>query len=399
MKNAEGALKNRRTQAQPGMRILFIMRSSLQKQIGGAELQADYICRVCEENGCEVHYAFDSNENLDIVNRKVSYHLLRDYGWRSLCWLNCFAIGNLIRRIKPDIIYQCCRFAYTGTAAYYAKKYAIPMIYNVASDSDCLQNRIPINRGYVLNAVNEYAGRYGIRNAHTIIAQTRRQQRLLKENFNRDSILLPAIASVPPLPLKKSTPPVVLWIANLKRWKQPDIFLQLAEACHHLNARFVFAGRPGRRNYHAMLVEKAKQLPNTEYLGEIPFKETNEWFSRSLIFVNTSLPDEGYPNTYVQAWLHEVPVVALHCDPDDVLKDRNIGFHSGEFSNLVRDVRYLCENETVARETGRRARKHAIKTHAIETAGPKYVELFRQVLVKGVCLILLLALYRPEGLI
>ena len=358
------------------MKILFLLRSSVLNRLGGAELQAHYLCRLCAEHGHEVHYAFDSNRDPAGDSGGICYHRLHDYGGRSFSWLNMFAVGKLIDRIQPDVIYQRCRNAYTAVAAYHAGKRRLPMVYNVASDSDCLLNTVPVSKAYILNLITEYAGRYGIRRAHTIITQTKYQEQSLKQTFGRDSIVLPSLCPVPDPPFVKDDPPIVLWIANLKGWKQPSVFLQLAEACRDLNTRFVMAGRSMSNKSSAGIVAKAESLPNVTFLGEIPLATAEKWFSRATLFVNTSLPDEGYPNTYLQAWMRRTPVVALHCDPDNVLRERGLGVCSGTVDRLIEDVRALCGNRQLCDEMGRAAREHAIRKHAINEAGAKYVALF-----------------------
>jgi len=157
--------------------------------------------------------------------------------------------------------------------------------------------------------------------------------------------------------------------------KKPEIFIKLAKIFKDLNVNFVLAGRPSKGSYQNMLLEQIKELPNLKYLGEIPFQRTNELLSKSSIFVNTSTT-EGFSNTYIQAWMRKTPVVTLNCDPDNIIKKHKIGFHSGNFEQLVKDVRYLIENEDERREMGEIARKYAIENNDIKKISKKYFELF-----------------------
>jgi len=361
-------------------RILFLLEHAIYKAMGGSELQAYYLCREFKKGAYEIHYAFNSNINLQINDDKIFYHFLHDH--RSLfCWFNVFSLMELLKQINPDIIYQRCRFAYTGIAAYYAKKNSIKMIYNVASDNDCRKNKIPINKAFIPNIINEYTERYGIKNANIIIAQTYHQQKLLKQNFNRDSIVIPNGHPVPLPPFKKTNPAIIAWIANIKQLKQPEIFIKLAEKCQDLNAQFIYGGRPANGEYQNMLIRETKKLDNLNYLGEIPFAKTNELLSKASIFVNTSTY-EGFPNPYIQAWMRETPVVGLNVDPDDILKRYEIGFHSGNFAQLVKDIRYLVENEDVRKKMGKRAREYAVEHHDIERIGKRYLEVFEELVKK-----------------
>jgi glycosyltransferase involved in cell wall biosynthesis len=71
---------------------------------------------------------------------------------------------------------------------------------------------------------------------------------------------------------------------------------------------------------------------NVEWLGPVPFEETLSWFDRAATLVNTS-PEghEGFPNTFIQAWLRGVPVLTLGVDPDGVIREHDLG-------DVARDV-------------------------------------------------------------
>ncbi len=106
------------------------------------------------------------------------------------------------------------------------------------------------------------------------------------------------------------------------------------------------------------------QVQGLTYLGERSNEEINRILGESHILVNTS-DYEGFPNTFIQAWLHEVPVVSLHVDPDDLLTRRGLGFHSGSFDKLVQDTRNLIGNAELRTRLGQQARAYALEHHAL----------------------------------
>jgi len=357
------------------MKILFLCRSSIFNRMGGAEIQIYFLIEELKKKGYKIHYLFDSNQKISQINGKVQYHPLHEY-IKLFIWLNFLKIGILIKKIAPDIIYQRTKSAYTGIGGFFAKLTNAKMIYNISCDFDCLKTSTTL-----LNFINIRLADYGMRNADLVIAQTRHQQNLLKNNFGLSSTLIPNGHPVPAPPFKKQQPPIVAWIANIKPLKQPEIFIKLAEKCQDLNIRFVYAGRPTRGAYQKELINKTRKISNLKYLGEIPFKKTNELLSKSSLLVNTSLV-EGFSNTFIQAWMRETPVVTLNCDPDNIIKNQRIGFHSGSFENLVRDVRCLIENEDIREEMGKKARKYAITNHDIDKIGNKYFNVFERLLNK-----------------
>ena len=118
-----------------------------------------------------------------------------------------------------------------------------------------------------------------------------------------------------------------------------------------------------------------------EYIGEISYEKTNELLEKSSLLINTSLT-EGFSNTFIQAWMRETPVITLNCDPDNLIKNNKIGFHSRSFEQLVRDVKYLIGNKDIINQMGKNARKYSIEHHNIEKIGKKYIDTFENLYLK-----------------
>jgi glycosyltransferase involved in cell wall biosynthesis len=113
-------------------------------------------------------------------------------------------------------------------------------------------------------------------------------------------------------------------------------------------------GRPALGSWQNEILKKIRRLPNMEYRGELSIDQVNALLQKSHILVNTS-DYEGFPNTYIQAWMRKVPVVALNSDPDDFIKTQEIGFHSKTFKQMVLDVRSLLENKPLREKMGEKS--------------------------------------------
>jgi glycosyltransferase involved in cell wall biosynthesis len=86
------------------------------------------------------------------------------------------------------------------------------------------------------------------------------------------------------------------------------------------------------------------------------------------LFVNTSLA-EGFPNTFIQAWMRGMPVASLHVNPDDVLEREQVGFCAGTPEQLAATVRRLMTDDSLREAYGARAREYAIETHSLRNVG------------------------------
>jgi len=358
------------------VKIVFLLRASITVINGGSELQADLIINELLKSNHKIFYISDMIRTPKRGRPNVKYIYLKDYG-PQYSILNVISLIKILKDISPDIIYQRWRIPYTGLAAWYAKRHSKKLIFNIANDIDPRKNKIDFNQNLIPNLINEYIGRYGVKNADLIIAQTEYQRSILKKSFNRDCVIIPNGHPIPDPPFKKSFPPIVLWIGNIKPLKRLELFLDVVSSLQDTNAVFLFVGRFPNKKYQRNLYFRARNIKNVKYLGELSLKKTNALVSKASVLVNTSIR-EGFPNTFIQAWMRETPVVSLSIDPDNVMEKFKIGFCSKTFNQLVKDVRILVENKEKLRIIGKRARQYAIKNHDIKLIGEKYLNIFEK---------------------
>jgi glycosyltransferase involved in cell wall biosynthesis len=358
------------------MKIVFLLQASSLSVRGGTEFQTDLIMNEAAKTGHRVICVSDLLGNPGPGRKDIEYRYLKGRG-RKFSLLNFFQLIKELKRIDPDIIYQRWRIAYTGMAAWFARKHGRKMVFGIANMRDPRKNRVPLDRMFLFKSITEYLGRYGIRHADAVVAQTYEQRETLRQQFHRDSCVIRTGHPVPSPPFPKAMPPLVIWVSNIKPVKRFELFLDLARECRDLPARFVHVGGKLKNSYQDRLDDKAKDLNNVQFLGELPFEETNDWIARSAILVNTSA-SEGFPNTFVQAWLRETPVVSFEVDPDRLLVEEGLGYCSGTFERLVADVRALLEDEDKRRPMGEKAREYAVRNHDIARIGKQYIQLFER---------------------
>lgn len=369
-------------------KICFVLANYFKYYKGGAELQAYLIAKSLSEKNI-VHFIFveppssiSKDKNLK-VDDGIFLHPMKRYRNKFLgkmFFLNSRELIRKLEKINPDIIYQRGAKPYLGIISKLWKNNNKKLVLGLSMDINCSKKTIlNLNQNMLslpASVIDSFFTFTGIEQADIIIAQNTHQQQLLKQNFNRDSLIIQNGLPVPSPPFRKADTRIISWIANIKPLKKPEIFIKLAEKCKDLNVKFVYAGRPSDGKYQNMLIEKTNKLSNLEYIGEIPFEKTNELLSKSILLINTSIT-EGFSNTYIQAWMRETPVITLNCDPDDIIKTQGIGFHSDSFEQLVKDVRYLIQNEKEREIMGKKSRQYALNNHDIEKIGKRYIEILK----------------------
>ena len=131
----------------------------------------------------------------------------------------------------------------------------------------------------------------------------------------------------------------VLWVSNLRALKRPELALELARQLP--DVRFTVAGgpMPGGQTYYEDVMAAAARLPNVTMLGAVRYAATGALFDRAKIFLNTS-SIEGFPNTFLQAWIRGVPVVTFF-DPDSLVQRLSLGKAATSVDDMRESIRDL----------------------------------------------------------
>jgi glycosyltransferase involved in cell wall biosynthesis len=361
-------------------RLCFLLPTHFSSAMGGAEYQVMFVLdSLCKKRSYDIHYLC-RNTAADFVPNGYKIHKIgSSNGLRRLgLFFDTFSLYSALKEIGPDIIYQNIGCAYTGIAANYAKKFKVKLIFHIASDNNVVPlPRYNFKRRFTSSLERPFIN-YGIRRADIIVGQTKHQSELLEKKFRRRcDFIIPIGHPFPANIIKKPDRVTVLWLANLKPMKQPEVFIRLAKEVGKTNdVSFVMMGRlGGPEKWLKSLMEQIKNVSKLQYLGEVSQNEANQRLSEGHILVNTSR-FEGFSNTFVQAWLRQVPVVSLTVDPDNILAKEKLGFCSGTFERLCSDVRILTENKAIREEMGIRARCYARKNHGVEKMIEKVSGLF-----------------------
>ncbi len=223
-----------------------------------------------------------------------------------------------------------------------------------------------------------------IKLAGLIIVQNQFQKKLIEEKFKKKTILIknPIL-----IPIKqnyskiKKTKNVILWVGTLRTIKQPEVFLKLAELFPTYTFQMIGGESDTEPEVYKKIEEGAQKLKNLNFLGYIPHDEIQSYYRDATIIVNTSKA-EGFPNTFLEAWINYTPVVSLHVDPDEIICKNNLGFHSKTFKQMIADIQTLLTNEQLREKMVENAIGYIEKQHNINAIVIEFVNIFKRLTVR-----------------
>lgn len=361
-------------------KIVVLYPSHYEQSSGGAEIQLKYLVEACTISGFEVHYIYEE-KGVPIANKvKAILHPLhkkRNYKFCGKGWfLYRDQILKELNNIKPDSIYTRLGSSWVGIVATYAKLHNIKHIHALASDIDVSKQLFHKPYYPLFSQIETYCLNRGLKYATTIIAQNDYQQECVRRRFHNRIVLVnqmtPRVKSDDVVKLK--TKIRIVWIANFKKIKRPEVFVRLAKSltCFSDRIEMIMCGRMPEK--YKFLEDDINKIAYMNYQGELTQEQVFKLLSSAHVLINTS-SHEGFSNTFVQAWMRKVVVVSMNSNPNNILTEKNIGYFTPTFDELLKSVLSLIEDPHEIQEKAEASYLYALNFHALENNIDKIINL------------------------
>lgn len=338
------------------MKIIIINRH-MKNVLGGSEIQCDLIARNFLDLGHDVTYiALDSKEVIEDIYPVISINKLR-----------IADIFRIIKENRPDVIYW--RYNKKGLL----KTVLISKIMNI---------KFVFALSHV-NDITKWVGKPYIKN-NNLLRNTKlflgnfKAKIISRVNFNAlycvDGVisLKKDFLNMMPLNISRKknihiynsmeflptvdfqwNKPFVVWVANIKKAKNPDAFIDLARKFEGSEIDFIMVGKI-QDSYYDFLVTRTNLPSNLHYLGPKMVHEVDSILDKCLFMVHTCDP-EGFGNNFIQSWFAGKATVSLYFDPDNLITTNNIGFLSLKSEKLFEHVNELINNDGLRESMGEKA--------------------------------------------
>lgn len=305
-----------------GLDNLPVLASEYRRHtIGGESVQQTLLARALARRGDDISMVVADYGQRDAVEWEA-IRVLKAY--RPDAGIPVFrfihprwtGLWSALARADADLYYTSCAGMHVGLVALFCRRWRRRFVFRTASDTDCDGSRL-----LVQFARDRWLYAYGLRRADAILVQSASQAETLERCYGLAGRVAGMLVEKPPAVTARDID--ALWVSNIRHEKRPDRMLELAERLPNVKIHMVGGSLPGAEALFSEVSLAATTKANVSFHGRLPYWDANALYGRSKLLVNTS-DVEGFPNSYLQAWIRGVPVVALF-DPDGVIEREGLG--------------------------------------------------------------------------
>lgn len=310
--------------------------------VGGIAVQMNYWSQEFLNNGWKVYSLsrFESREK-----NRIKY--LRVYYPRYIRVFLEFVLSFVyLLKVRPTIVITRGADRQLYYLSLYTSILGIKYIHFSGSDADfeLLGNKMfkkIDNRLYIR----------GLRRIKYIVVQNANQEALLRKNHYRSQNIM-TIPNIWPDSSSANdvTPKTIdfLWVGNFRDLKRPKWFVDLAK--RNPQYHFTMIGGVSNKSLYDECHKAASELPNLDFMGSKSFNEVNKYFTQARCLICTSTV-EGFPNTFLQAWSNNIPVLTTF-DPSGRVAKYGLGRFVTDFEQMNSAVpRMFAEKYSIMQES------------------------------------------------
>lgn len=338
------------------------------REVGGAQVQQSLLARGLARRGHEVSMValdYGQEDGIVIDGVRIFKTHTPDEGVPGIRFFHprLSSIWRAMRRADADVYYQRASGAMSAFMVAFARSHRRLGVYAAASDRDFFaRSQLPYWRDRKLF-------HWALRNAGLLVAQTEAQRLACSQNFSKTPVVIRSCYGHVGKPGEQSG--VILWVGNILPVKRAHLFVELAKALPQYRFKLV-GGRDAE--VLAPLKQLASGLSNIEFAGFVPFAEIEQHFDGAALLVNTS-SNEGFPNTFLQAWSRGIPTVSMF-DPATYLDGSRVGTVVGSLEEMALAIDQLKSNRGAWESQGLLSKTFFSQTYDVDRAVDAYEEHF-----------------------
>lgn len=354
------------------------MNNGVVKHIGGGEVQQSIIAHGLVDKKYDISFiSLDHGQGskLDVNGIRVIKSYKSSDGIRFLRLLHP-RLTKLLYALKnadADMFYQRGAEWYSGVVGSYCKLTGKKFILGIGHDSQCEKPKSLFGTSW-----EKWSYVLGLRLADKVIVQTNDQQQLLKNNYSihstvihncglNNSLINTDISGV-------KEPCRALWVGRFAKRKRLWMLIDIARMCPNIQFDVI-----GGSNFDENSIENIrgyKDLPgNVALHGYVPHSKMGLFYKNANVLVSTSI-QEGFPNTFLEAWSFGLPVVST-VDPDCMIQKNGIGIYRQDAAGVAEALESIMTQDKIWRDMSLKAYEYFQENHTVSKAVESYINVIQ----------------------
>jgi len=285
-----------------------------------------------------------------------SFNFIKTYKEKDLFIVKYFKFLRQLIAVKPDIVIQHGLTIFSCILAVICKFLGIKFVFMFAHDRESAGHYQTSNKKCPLFG-------FLLANSHFLIVQNDFQLKQIPEKFKIKSKIIKNGFEIGKF--NDEIRSHVLWVARYDHFKRPSIFLDIVKMNPDIS--FIMICPPTKNDlFYDSFKKNANKIQNLKFISFVNFNEIDNYFKKAKIFVNTS-ESEGFPQTFIQAAMHSVPILSLSVNPTNFLSKYNCGFSfNNDIKKMSDKIFELFKDEKMYGELSENIYTYAVNNHDIE---------------------------------
>jgi glycosyltransferase involved in cell wall biosynthesis len=340
--------------------------------IGGAQLQQTLLAKALVRRGWRVcmvvaDYGQPDGARWDDITTYKGYRYEAGLPGVRFFHPRWTGIWAALKRADCQVYYVSGANMLVGEVALFARRHARRAVFRVASDSDCDPRKVRLGSWRHRTLFH-----YGLHRVDAILAQTATQRAALAENHGLTTTIAPSLIEAGESSVNFADREIsVLWVSNIRRLKRPRLLLGLARQLPDLRFQMAGGPLPEESALFEQTRQEASSLSNVRFFGLLAYQEVSKLCERCRVLVNTS-EVEGFPNTFLQAWMRGTPVITF-VDPDGLVAREGLGRVVTSPDELRDAVKSLSTDQSAWLAASERCRAFVIREYGGEKILAPYI--------------------------
>jgi glycosyltransferase involved in cell wall biosynthesis len=355
---------------------------------GGAEVQMVILAKELVKKGYDVLF-ISYDENINIPEKLDGIRIIKTCSLRAglpvirFIYPKLYSLWKTLKYADADVYIKRTASWEHGVIAKYCQWKKKKYIFSASHDRDVVQLSVPIHeyenslKYRLIRKRDNLFYRYGLRLTGGIVVQSDFQHNSLKQKMNLESKVIKNFYSPPKNKKSQGEKKYVLWMGSIhSEAKNIEFLYEIAR--EFPEEKFIVIGRTSRYG-EKKSARFHEEFRNIKFLGNIPHSEIEQYYRGAKFYLNTSR-QEGFPNTFLEAWGNCIPVVSVFVDPDEIICRHQLGFHSGSLEGAIDQIRILLSDGGLPKRFGKNGKRYVEQFHNVDKIADSWDTLIRKVL-------------------